>query len=82
MADVLEQILSEARLRRSLPEPPVRRVLRQRAGLTQQEVALVLGVDRASIARYENGGRDPRGAIRVAYVALLTRLAKEVTTTN
>lgn len=33
--------------------------LRKRRGLTQQEVADALGIDRALYARYENGSRTP-----------------------
>jgi DNA-binding XRE family transcriptional regulator len=81
--DVLEQLLTEARTRRRLPDPAVRRVLRRRAGLTQEALAQVLAyelghpVSRVSVTRYETGLRDPRGATCAAYVRLLERLAAE-----
>jgi transcriptional regulator with XRE-family HTH domain len=75
--DVLDQLLEQARTRQALPDPPIRRLLRTRAGLTQAELAVVLGVDRVAVSRYESGGRTPRGAVRERYVAALARLAAE-----
>lgn len=77
MATAIEHLLADARRRRSLPPPTVRRLLRERAGLTQSEVAGVLGVGRPAATRYETGTRGPRGEVRLAYVDLLERLAGE-----
>ena len=76
MTELLEHLLAQASIRRSLPEPPLRRVLRQRAGLSQQEIADSLGVNRVSVTRYENGQRTPRGQLGVDYAQLLDRLAE------
>lgn len=75
---VFEELLSEARTRRTLPPPAVCRALRERVGLTQAEVATLLGVDKSAVTRWENGHRFPRRRARLAYAALLERLAKEV----
>jgi transcriptional regulator with XRE-family HTH domain len=74
----LEQVLDEARVRRSLPDPAIRRLLRERAGLTQAEVARALGVTKTAVVRWEAGARVPRLRVRTEYVALLERLAEEV----
>ena len=78
MTEILEQLLTEARARRSLPEPELRRLLRQRAGLSQEQVAEVLGVNRVAVSRYESGQRTPRGTVQLQYVQLLQRLGDEI----
>lgn len=75
MANVINELLKDARRRQSLPPPPVRRLLRERAGLSQAEVAAVLGVGRTAVTRWETGARHPRRPSRVAYIELLERLA-------
>jgi DNA-binding transcriptional regulator YiaG len=77
MALVLDEVLADARRRQALPSPPVRRYVRERAGLTQDEVALLLNVTRPAVTRWEGGGRSPRGDLRLRYVELLERLAQE-----
>jgi transcriptional regulator with XRE-family HTH domain len=62
--------------RRSLPPPGVCRDLRVDARLTQLEVASVVGVDRASVSRWESGSRRPRGPRRDRYLAVLKTLAR------
>lgn len=71
---ILETALDEARTRRSLPEPPARRRIRESAGVTQVAVALTLGVHRACVSRWEAGFRTPRGTLLHAYAALLREL--------
>ncbi len=39
--------------------PPKLRKLRERLGLSQQQLARRLGVDRATVTRWENGTRRP-----------------------
>lgn len=73
----VDELLEQARARRALPPAPVRRFLRQRAGVTQAELAQVLGVERPTVTRYESGAREPRGELRLAYVGVLERLAGE-----
>lgn len=46
--------------------PPSLRKLRQRLGLTQQELARRLGVARVSVTRWENGTRKPSKVIELA----------------
>jgi DNA-binding transcriptional regulator YiaG len=71
----LDELLAQSRFRRSLPDPAVRRLLRERAGLSQDEVASVLGVSRPAVTRWETGKRTPRGLMLTQYVELLDRLA-------
>lgn len=66
--------LELADARRRLPPPPLRRVIRLRAGLTQQDLAGAVGTTRATIARWESGTRTPRGELLLAYVAVLELL--------
>ena len=73
--DPIENLIAEARRRNSLPPAALRRLLRQRAGLTQAELAQALGVERSAVTRYETGAREPRGAIRLAYIKALERLS-------
>jgi len=73
----LDDALELARLRRHLPSPSARRRLRERVGLSQEQIAQELGVDRAAVSRWESGVRSPRGATLRPYVELLERLARE-----
>src|SRR5436309_1164977 len=52
-------ILGRARERRRLPDPETRRALRRRHGASQDEIAEAVGVDRATISRWETGARTP-----------------------
>jgi hypothetical protein len=76
---ILDDLLDEARARRSLPPVALRRLLRERAGLTQAELARSLDVDRATVSRWEAGIRAPRGRSWAAYAVLLERLDEETT---
>jgi len=73
----LDALLSRSRLRRNLPPVAIRRMLRERAGLSQEAIARVLGVTRPTVTRWELGERTPRGAALLAYSELLARLAAE-----
>ncbi len=73
----LDALLSKSRRSRDLPPPALRRLLRQRAGLSQEAVAGVLGISRPALTRWELGQRTPRGATLEAYIELLDRLAAE-----
>lgn len=77
LASDLDVLLSRGRMRRALPVPAVRRLLRERAGLSQAAVADVMGVSRPAFTRWELGQRTPRGVILERYVELLDRLASE-----
>lgn len=75
MDDALDALLArQARLRR-LPDPSIRRALREHHGLSQGQLADLLGVDRASVSRYESGERSPRAAVAERYLDVLERLA-------
>lgn len=74
----LDNLIATSRLRRSLPDPPMRRYLRERAGLSQAEVAAVVGVTEGAVSRWESGQRTPRRALNVRYAELLDRLRREV----
>jgi transcriptional regulator with XRE-family HTH domain len=76
-SDSLAAALEKARLRRRLPDPKTRRALRQRAGLPQAAVARAVGVDRATISRWESGEREPGEAHLRSYIETLGRLARE-----
>ncbi len=73
---LLDQLLKAERQRRALPPPAVRRAIRERAGLSQGDLARVLRLDRASISRYETGARTPQRSFVARYLAVLDRLAK------
>lgn len=77
--DALAAILEKRRLRKRLPDPPMRRLVRERAGITQEDLAQVLGVDRATVSRWESGERDPRPSQLEGYLSALDRLARETT---
>ena len=74
----VEDILGASRTRRALEDPGLRRIIRQRALLTQQNVADAVDSTRASVSRWESGARRPRGEAGDRYLALLSRLAEEV----
>ncbi|MDX2748430.1 MULTISPECIES: helix-turn-helix domain-containing protein [Streptomyces] len=58
-----------------LPTPSARARLRKADGLTQQQVADLLGVRRLAVARWEAGKVEPREPHRQAYIRLLAGLA-------
>ncbi|MFD9619688.1 helix-turn-helix transcriptional regulator [Streptomyces virginiae] len=66
-----------------LPAVGDRGALRRAAGLTQQQVALAVGVGRVQVARWETGTAEPRGVRRKAYGHLLRSLTQPpATSTN
>lgn len=60
--------------RRTLPPPQVARAVRISAGATQDEVAEEVGVDRATVARWESGDRSPSRRHAELYAAVLRDL--------
>ena len=70
----VDSLLARSHLLRRLPEPAIRRLLRERAGLSQAEIAEALGVTSSAVSRWETGRRMPRGARGSAYAELLERL--------
>jgi DNA-binding transcriptional regulator YiaG len=73
----IDELLADVRIRSTLPPPAERRAIRECAGLTQVEVARLLGVTKGTVARWEAGRRHPRRKVRLRYALLLARLAHE-----
>jgi len=71
-----EALIREARARRTLPPPALRRAVREAAGLSQARCALEFEVDRATFSRWEGGQRQPRGTALVAYAEFIEELAR------
>jgi transcriptional regulator with XRE-family HTH domain len=53
------------------------REVRERARISQSEVARLLGVKPNAVSRWETGERRPRGTTGVRYAKLLERLSEE-----
>lgn len=51
------------------------RAIREAAGLSQAEIARPIGVERATVALWEQHRRIPRGDAALRYAELLRRLA-------
>lgn len=77
MKDPLADALEWSRLRRRLPDPASRRLLRERVGLSQGDLARALAVARPTICRWETGARDPGRQHLAAYLELLNRITRE-----
>ena len=75
MDDPLDALLARQARLRELPAPSIRRALRVHHGLSQGQLADLLGVDRASVSRYESGERSPRPRVAERYLEVLDRLA-------
>jgi transcriptional regulator with XRE-family HTH domain len=52
------------------------RRVRELAGITQEELADVCGVDPSAVSRWERGLRAPRGVAAVTYARTLRTLSK------
>lgn len=63
-----------------LPEPAERRRLRERWGLTTQQVSIAFGVTPATVRSWESGRTLPRGQRHEAYRLFLAGLAQTGTT--
>lgn len=71
------KLLARGRMRRRLKtEPASIRYLRERAGLTQGELAELLGLSRAAVCRHEAGERVPSARVLDEYVGLLEALGE------
>ena len=62
---------------RELPAPESRRAIREKAGVSQDDIAAEVGVTRTTISRYESGLRRPSGRHLLAYVRVLNSLKVE-----
>jgi transcriptional regulator with XRE-family HTH domain len=67
---------------RQLPIPRERRRIRELARVSQEELAEVAGVQRASLTRWELGTRHPRGRLAERYAYALQRLSEATATPN
>jgi len=74
----VDDLITRAKARRSLPEPAIRKLIRERAGLSQSEIAAALGVQPSAVSRWEAGLRCPRGKAGIEYMELISRLGREV----
>jgi transcriptional regulator with XRE-family HTH domain len=52
--------------------------IRELAGLSQQEIAGLVGVTPAAVSRWEAGDRRPTGERALSYGRVLRRIAEEV----
>jgi DNA-binding transcriptional regulator YiaG len=69
-----DELLARAKAVTRLPAPSRRRIIRERAGATQAELAAALGVSKQALERWERGDAKPRGQHAAAYALLLERL--------
>ncbi|RMI42492.1 helix-turn-helix domain-containing protein [Streptomyces triticirhizae] len=76
--DAIDSLLASLTPHTPLPEAPVRRDLRERAGLSKAQVARALGVSPSTVTGWE-AGRDPVGEVRAKYAYLLDGLADKLT---
>ncbi len=70
MDQAIEEAQALARVRRLLRSGQAQ-LIRIDAGMSQGEVARLLGVEPATVSRWENGTRIPRGQLALDYVRLL-----------
>jgi HTH-type transcriptional regulator/antitoxin MqsA len=71
-------LVEHVRAAQRLPAPAVAKAIRLAAGVTQQQIAVELQIDRVTVARWELGERTPRGELRLRYIALLDELREAV----
>jgi DNA-binding transcriptional regulator YiaG len=74
----IQQLTERVRARRELPAPVVRRVIRQAAGVSLDDVGRAVGVSRQAVSLWEKGSRTPRGENLTAYVSVLHELQRAV----
>jgi transcriptional regulator with XRE-family HTH domain len=77
--DAIDSLLSGVAPQAPLPDPEVRRELRERAHLSKAQVARALGVSPSTVSGWESG-RDPVGEIRQKYAYLLDGLQAKLAT--
>jgi transcriptional regulator with XRE-family HTH domain len=76
MIELPKDLVTKVRARRRLPPARERRLRRLRSGLSELDVAKVVGVDRSTISRWESGQREPRGEMLTNYVNFLDALER------
>lgn len=70
--------LHVAALRRRLPDPEVRRALREAVGISQRAVGRELGVAQGVVSRWESGESNVSDERLAAYLGVLHRFAREL----
>ncbi|MFF3159049.1 multiprotein-bridging factor 1 family protein [Streptomyces sp. NPDC057910] len=75
--DAIDSLLASLTPQPALPEPQVRRGLRERAGLSKAQLARTLGTSPSTVTGWETG-RDPSGELRTKYAYLLDGLAAKL----
>lgn len=63
--------------RKTLPAPPLRRALREAAGLSLDDIGREIGVTGQAVSFWERGLRRPRPDHLIAYSGLLGQLKEE-----
>ncbi|MEU2834582.1 helix-turn-helix domain-containing protein [Streptomyces lavendulae] len=61
-----------------LPDPSERQKVRKEYGLTQDDLASVLGVHRITVSAWERGRFDPSGKMRELYMGLFAHMKAQV----
>ena len=74
----LNEALKSAHDRQRLPDPAIRRMIRERAEISQADLARAVGVGRASVARWEAGTRTPGRKVVGRYLEVLDQLVGQV----
>jgi DNA-binding transcriptional regulator YiaG len=77
-AKTVDELLRYVRRRQDLPPPEMRRYIRETAGVTQADMARVLGTTVPAIIGWERGEREPSGKFLQPYADLLHNLAWEL----
>ncbi|MGH9462361.1 MAG: helix-turn-helix domain-containing protein [Vicinamibacteria bacterium] len=72
--DPIQTELAKNEVRRRLPTPSRRRLIRERAGVSQSAIAHALGTAPAAVCRWEAGTRNPGAPLLESYLELLDRL--------
>ncbi len=70
------RVLARAQTARYALRTGLARELRQRAGLSQGDVARALGVDVGAVSRWEANKRKPTGAVGAAFLEFVASLVE------
>lgn len=71
---VADEIRSRLGIRCNLPDPAECREAREAAGMSQQEIAQIVGVSKQAVSHWEAGIRTPRGALLYRYAEAVRAL--------
>lgn len=72
----LAHVDRRAKALRSMPDPPVRKAIREAVHVSQSEIARALGVSPQAVQMWEAGARTPRGDNLFAYVTVIEELRR------